>query len=68
VLLITVLNEALRGLAIWRPDALPFEISHLEYILMGGLLALGVWLNTHVKSGTTVPVASGTGKDRIDPS
>lgn len=49
VFLITVLNEGLGGLAIWRSDSIPFKISHIEYLLMGGLLALGVWLNTHAR-------------------
>ena len=43
---IAVLDEGLRGAAIWGSQNLPFKISHLEYILMGLLLAGGVWLNT----------------------
>lgn len=45
VLLIAVLDEGLRGAAGWGAAHLPFKISHLEYILMGLLLAGGVWLN-----------------------
>ena len=46
VMFIAVLDEGLRGAAIWGSQNLPFKISHLEYILMGLLLAGGVWLNT----------------------
>ena len=46
VMCIAVLDEGLRGAAIWGSQNLPFKISHLEYILMGLLLAGGVWLNT----------------------
>lgn len=49
VLLIAVLNEGLRGAAIWMQETLPFRISHLEYILLGSLLVFGVWLNTHLQ-------------------
>jgi len=45
VLLIAVLDEGLRGAAGWGAANLPFKVSHLEYILMGLLLAGGVWLN-----------------------
>lgn len=46
VLLIAVLDEGLRGAAIWGEQNLPFKISHLEYVLLGILLVAGVWLNT----------------------
>ena len=46
VMFIAVLEEGLRGAAIWGSENLPFKISHLEYILMGLLLVIGVWLNT----------------------
>ena len=46
VLLIAVLDEGLRGGAIWGEKHLPFKISHLEYVLLGVLLVAGVWLNT----------------------
>ncbi|MBI2949278.1 MAG: ABC transporter permease [Verrucomicrobia bacterium] len=45
VLLIAVLDEGLRGAAIWGEQNLPFKISHLEYVLLGALLVTGVWLN-----------------------
>lgn len=45
VLFIAVLDEGLRGAAIWGGRNLPFKISHLEYILLGVLLVFGVWLN-----------------------
>jgi ribose/xylose/arabinose/galactoside ABC-type transport system permease subunit len=46
VLIIAVLDEGLRGAAIWGERHLPFDISHLDYVLLGVLLVLGVWLNT----------------------
>lgn len=45
VMLIAVLEEGLRGASIWGDTYLPFEISHLEYIFLGGLLLLGVWIS-----------------------
>ena len=45
VLLIAVLDEGLRGAAVWGDQHLPFKISHLEFILLGVLLVAGVWLN-----------------------
>lgn len=45
VWLIAVLDEGLRGAAIWGEQHLPFKISHLEYVLLGTLLVAGVWLN-----------------------
>jgi len=46
VLIIAVMDEGLRGAARWGDTHLPFKISHLEYLLLGGLLVLGVWLNS----------------------
>lgn len=46
VLIIAVMDEGLRGASRWGAEHLPFKISHLEYILLGLLLAGGVWLNT----------------------
>ncbi|MEO1996979.1 MAG: ABC transporter permease [Planctomycetaceae bacterium] len=45
VFIIAVLGEGLRGFAFWAPDGFPFKISHCEYVLMGGLLVLSVWLH-----------------------
>ena len=47
VLLIVVLDEGLHGLSFTYPRSLPFDVSHLQYLLMGLLLVGGVWLNTH---------------------
>ncbi|MBU6400524.1 MAG: hypothetical protein KGS61_09415, partial [Verrucomicrobia bacterium] len=46
VLVIAVLDEGLRGATVWGDQHLPFKISHLDYILLGVLLVLGVSLNT----------------------
>ncbi|MHB8523540.1 MAG: ABC transporter permease [Limisphaerales bacterium] len=48
VLIIAVLDEGLRGAAVWGDQHLPFRISHLEFILLGLLLVIGVWLNTRL--------------------
>ena len=45
VLFIAIMDEGLRGAAIWGTRNLPFKISHLEYVLLGVLLVFGVWLN-----------------------
>ncbi len=45
VMLIAVLEEGLRGASIWGDTYLPFEISHLEYIFLGALLLIGVWVS-----------------------
>lgn len=50
VMFIAVLDEGLRGAAIWGSENLPFKISHLQYILMGLLLAGGVWLNSFLQA------------------
>jgi len=49
VLIIAVLDEGLRGAAVWGDQHLPFKISHLQYLLLGALLVAGVWLNTNLK-------------------
>ena len=46
VLFIAVLDEGLRGAAVWGDQHLPFKISHLQYLLLGTLLVVGVWLNS----------------------
>lgn len=56
VLIIAVMDEGLRGAARWGSEHLPFKISHLEYILLGLLLVVGVWLNTRGRT-TTDPAA-----------
>jgi ribose/xylose/arabinose/galactoside ABC-type transport system permease subunit len=48
VLFIAILDEGLRGAAIWGGRNLPFKISHLEYVILGVLLVFGVWLNNHL--------------------
>jgi ribose/xylose/arabinose/galactoside ABC-type transport system permease subunit len=48
VLIIAVMDEGLRGAAQWGDRHLPFKISHLEYILLGTLLIVGVWLNLRI--------------------
>jgi ribose/xylose/arabinose/galactoside ABC-type transport system permease subunit len=50
VLVIAVLDEGLRGAAVWGEQHLPFRISHLEYVLLGVLLVAGVWLNTRFQT------------------
>ena len=52
VLIIAVMDEGLRGAARWGDEHLPFKISHLEYLLLGALLVLGVWLNTRAPTET----------------
>ncbi|MBI3851519.1 MAG: ABC transporter permease [Verrucomicrobia bacterium] len=53
VLIIAVLDEGLRGAAIWGDQHLPFKISHLQYLLLGTLLVAGVWLNTRLNQRRT---------------
>ncbi len=48
VLMIAVLAEGLRGASMFHSDLLPFKIQYLEYVLMGGLLIWGVWMNRQV--------------------
>jgi ribose/xylose/arabinose/galactoside ABC-type transport system permease subunit len=48
VLIMAVLDEGLRGAAIWGEQHLPFKISHLQYLLLGALLVAGVWLNNRL--------------------
>lgn len=45
VFFVAVLDEGLRGAAIWGGRNLPFKISHLEYVLLGVLLVMGSTLN-----------------------
>lgn len=49
VLFIAVMDEGLRGAAIWGGQHLPFRISNLEYVLLGLLLVFGVALNTFLE-------------------
>ena len=46
VLIIAVLEEGLRGSALWGHEYLPFKIRHLEEVLLGLLLVTGVWLHS----------------------
>ncbi len=48
VLFIAIMDEGLRGAAIWGTRNLPFKISHLEYVLLGLLLVFGVGLNNYL--------------------
>jgi ribose/xylose/arabinose/galactoside ABC-type transport system permease subunit len=48
VLIIAVMDEGLRGAAVWGGQHLPFKISHLQYLWLGMLLVTGVWLNTRL--------------------
>ncbi len=59
-LLIAVLDEGLRGASGWGDRNLPFEISHLRFVLLGGLLLLGVWLNSHADKSRPLNPASPT--------
>ena len=49
VVIIAVMDEGLRGAAVWGDQHLPFKISHLQYLLLGALLVTGVWLNTRME-------------------
>jgi ribose/xylose/arabinose/galactoside ABC-type transport system permease subunit len=53
VLFIAVLDEGLRGAAIWGGKHLPFRISHLEYVLLGVLLVFGVAVSKFLEERTT---------------
>lgn len=46
VLILSVLDEGLRGASVWGEKHLPFKISHIEFLVLGVLLAAGVWMNT----------------------
>lgn len=46
VMILAVLDEGLRGASVWGEKYLPFKISHLEFLVLGILLAVGVWVNT----------------------
>lgn len=52
VLFIAIMDEGLRGAAIWGARNLPFKISHLEYVMLGVLLVFGVWLNNVLQART----------------
>ena len=52
VLFIAIMDEGLRGAAIWGARNLPFKISHLEYVSLGLLLVFGVWLNNVLQKRT----------------
>ena len=52
VLFIAIMDEGLRGAAIWGARNLPFKISHLEYVTLGLLLVFGVWLNNVLQTKT----------------
>lgn len=54
VLLVTVLQEGLRGVgsSIRFSKLLPFDVNDLNYVLLGALLVAGVWLHTHVPSAS----------------
>jgi ribose/xylose/arabinose/galactoside ABC-type transport system permease subunit len=60
VLFIAIMDEGLRGAAIWGARNLPFKISHLEYVMLGLLLVFGVWLNNFLQTKTvTAPKKNG---------
>lgn len=61
VFFISVLEEGLRGAAIWGAQNLPFKISHLEYVLLGVLLVFGVWLNNVLQRTTKISRESANG-------
>lgn len=46
VMIVTVMNIGLQGLKL-SSIQLPFKEHYLRYLLLGGLLVLGVWLNTY---------------------
>ena len=56
VLVLGVLDEGLRGAASWGEQHLPFKLSHLQFVLLGGLLVLGVWLNSRPRELTRAKV------------
>jgi ribose/xylose/arabinose/galactoside ABC-type transport system permease subunit len=49
VLLIAVLVEGLQagGSSFWIQQHVPFKFGNLRFVLLGTLLVVGVWLNTH---------------------
>ena len=53
VLFIAIMDEGLRGAAIWGARHLPFKISHHEYVMLGLLLVFGVWVNNLLQARTT---------------
>jgi ribose/xylose/arabinose/galactoside ABC-type transport system permease subunit len=58
VFLISALDEGLRGSTRWGDEHLPFKISHLQYILLGLLLVIGVWSNDRAQISRVKPVCS----------
>jgi ribose transport system permease protein len=57
VLIIAVLDEGLRGAAVWGDQHLPFKISHLEYLLLGFLLVFAVWMTSAKPSAKAAKAA-----------
>jgi ribose/xylose/arabinose/galactoside ABC-type transport system permease subunit len=56
VFLVAVLAEGLRagGSVAWIEKTLPFKFNNLRFVLLGTLLLVGVWINTHLgRSGET---------------
>jgi hypothetical protein len=53
---VAVLREGLRGAGSnpWIDKNLPFEVNHLNFVLLGALLLLGVLLNTHAPRAKSV--------------
>jgi len=49
VFLVAVLAEGLRagGSVFWIQERLPFKFNNLRFVLLGTLLLIGVWINTH---------------------
>lgn len=50
-LLVAVMREGLRGAGSnpWITNQLSFDVKQLEFVLLGALLLVGVWVNTHVR-------------------
>jgi ribose/xylose/arabinose/galactoside ABC-type transport system permease subunit len=47
VMLMAVLAEGLRagGSVLWMEEKLPFKFNNLRFVLLGGLLLIGVWMD-----------------------
>ena len=54
VLFVAVMDEGLRGAAVWGNEHLPFRVNHLKYVLLGLLLVGGVALNSLLARGRRV--------------
>lgn len=52
VMVLAVLDEGLRGASTWGDQHLSFKLSHVQYLMLGGLLLVGVWLNGGAKKET----------------